>query len=246
MDQEYSEVFGLEAEEEKPAEQMEPAEEPGPEKAPEETAEKKPETKPAMSPEERARQAAGRRLREREAAARSAARAEIADTLRRRGVLDPRTGKPVGSLEELEREEPPVPRRTPTQDPRVTAELEEIRRMDPEMEDLGCILRSESGERFRRYVRRGLSFVEAYTLAARDRLNGLREERAREAARVKAASKDHLNATSATGLGALPVPGDEMALFRELMPGATEAEIRRYYNADRKRFGRKEKGAMIP
>ena len=111
--------------------------------------------------------------------------------------------------------------------------------------DLGCILRSESGERFRRYVRRGLSFVEAYTLAARDRLNDIREGRAREAARVKAASKDHLNATSSTGLGALPVPGDEMALFRELMPDAAEAEIRRYYNADRKRFGRKEKGVTI-
>ena len=239
MDQDYKETFGLEAAEENNAE-VQPAEPEVSEKAPEE-----PENKPVMSPEERSRQAAGRRLREREAAARSAARAEIADTLRRRGVLDPRTGKPVGSLEELEREDPPLPVRTPTQDPRVTAELEEIRRMDPEMEDLGCILRSESGERFRRYVRRGLSFVEAYTLAARDRLNDIREGRAREAARVKAASKDHLNATSSTGLGALPVPGDEMALFRELMPDAAEAEIRRYYNADRKRFGRKEKGVTI-
>ena len=239
MDQDYKETFGLEVEEESNAEEQ-PTEQAAGEKTPEE-----PETKPVMSPEERARQAAGRRLREREAAARSAARAEIADTLRRRGVLDPRTGRPVGSLEELEREAPPLPERTPTQDPRVTAELEEIRRMDPEMEDLGCILRSESGERFRRYVRRGLSFVEAYTLAARDKLNGLREDRAREAARVKAASKNHLNATSSTGLGALPVPGDEMALFRELLPEAAEAEIRRYYNADRKRFGRKEKGVTI-
>lgn len=238
MDQEYSEVFGQETEKdtpvkEQPAETAETAET----AVPEELSEKAREARPVMSPEERARQAAGRRLRQREAAARSAARAEIADTLRKRGVLDPRTGRPVDSLEELEREAPPLPGRTPTQDPRVTRELEEIRRMDPEMEDLGCILRSESGERFRRYVRRGLSFVEAYTLAARDRLNGLLEDRAREAARVKAASKDHLNATSTTGLGALPVPGDEMALFRELMPGVGEAEIRRYYNADRKRFG---------
>lgn len=241
MDQEYKEIFGQEAAEEQTAEEQAAAEPSAPEEAPE----TEPGSKPAMSPEERARQAAGRRLREREAAARSAARAEIADTLRRRGVLDPRTGRPVGSLEELEREEPPAPGRTPTQDLRVAEELEEIRRMDPEMADLGCILRSESGERFRRYVRRGLSFVEAYTLAARERLNGLREDRAREAARVKAASKDHLNATSSTGLGALPVPADEMALFRELMPEAAESEIRRYYNTDRKRFGRKEKGVTI-
>ena len=142
MDQDYKEAFGLEAADESTAEEQ-PAAEPA---VSEEAAETEPETRPVMSQEERARQAAGRRLREREAAARSAARAEIADTLRRRGVLDPRTGRPVGSLEELEREAPPLPERTPTQDPRVTAELEEIRRMDPEMEDLGCILRSESGE----------------------------------------------------------------------------------------------------
>ena len=192
------------------------------------------EEKPVMSPEERARQAAGRRLRQRAEAARSAARAEIEETLRRRGVVDPRTGRPLESLEALEREEEPPERRSPTQDPRVTAELEEIRRMDPEMEDLGCILRSENGESFRRYVRRGLSFVEAYTLAARNRL----EARSRERARIQAASKDHLSATDSRGDGGLSVPGDELMLFRELLPEAGDAEIRRYYNADRKRFGK--------
>ena len=195
------------------------------------------EQKRVQSPEERARQAAGRRLREREAAARSAAREEIAETLRRRGVLDPRTGRPVERLEDLEREET-AEGRTPLRDPRVEAELEEIRRLDPEMTDLGAILRSESGERFQSYVRRGLSFIEAYNLAARERLDGLRERRSRETARLQAASKDHLSATETRGLGSLPVPGEEMALFRELLPEAGEAEIRRYYNADRRRFGR--------
>ena len=62
MDQDYSEAFGTEAEGEKPA-----AEQPVPEEAPE----TEQENKPVMSLEERARQAAGRRLRQREAAARS-------------------------------------------------------------------------------------------------------------------------------------------------------------------------------
>ncbi len=196
------------------------------------------ENKPVQSPEERARQAAGRRLRERGEAARSAARAEIEETLRKRGVVDPRTGRPVESLEELEREEAPEYRRTPLRDPQVTAELEEIRRMDPELEDLGCILRSENGERFRRYVRRGLSFTEAYKLAAEDRLTRLREGRAAEAARVRAASKDHLYATGTRGQGAVSVPAEEMTVFRALLPGSTPEKIQRYYNADRKRFGR--------
>ena len=66
MDQEYSEALGLEAEKETPEkEQTETAETAAPQEA------EAPETerKPVMSQEERARQAAGRRLREREAAA---------------------------------------------------------------------------------------------------------------------------------------------------------------------------------
>ena len=187
--------------------------------------------KPVQTPQERARQAAGRRLRERTAAARSEARAEIEETLRKRGVVDPRTGRPLETLEDLEREAPDP---EPLEESRVQAELEEIRRLDPEMEDLGCILRSEAGERFRRYVRRGLNFVEAYELAARDRLEGLRTLRSREAARLQAASKDHLAATATRGQGALPVPREELALYRELLPEATEAEIRRHYNTYRR------------
>ncbi len=192
-----------------------------------------PAEKPEQTREERARQAAGRRLRERTAAARNEARAEIQETLRRRGVVDPRTGQPLETLEDLERETPPADPE-PLEEGRVQAELEEIRQLDPEMEDLGCILRSEAGERFRRYVRRGLNFVEAYELAARDRLEGLRTLRSREAARLQAASKDHLAATATRGQGALPVPREELALYRELLPEATEAEIRRHYNTYRR------------
>lgn len=61
--------------------------------------------------------------------------------------------------------------------------------------------------------------------------------RAGNAERAKAAGKDHLGATNTRGQGSLSVPADEMALFRELNPGATDDEIRRFYNADRKRFG---------
>ena len=120
----------------------------------------------------------------------------------------------------------------------VSAQLARIREMDPEMEDLGAILRSEAGDRFRQYVDMGLDFVDAYTLAARERLEELRTHRAEEAARAKAAGKDHLSATTSRGRGALSVPAGEMAIIRALLPDATDEEIRRYYNQDRKRFGR--------
>ena len=118
----------------------------------------------------------------------------------------------------------------PSEEGQVNAQLARIRAMDPEMRDLGAILRSDAGESFRRYVGMGLDFVDAYTLAARERLE--------EAARAKAAGKDHLSATTSRGRGALSVPAGEMAIIRALLPDATDEEIRRYYNQDRKRFGR--------
>ena len=120
----------------------------------------------------------------------------------------------------------------------IPGQLAEIRAMDPEMTDLTAILRSEAGNRFRDYVRRGLSFTEAYTLAARDRLAGIAAERAGNAALAKNAGKAHLTATGTRGAGLPEVPADEMALFRKLNPGVSDAEIRKYYAADRKRFGR--------
>lgn len=120
----------------------------------------------------------------------------------------------------------------------VLEQLARIRAMDPEMTDLGAILDSEAGESFRKYVAMGLDFVDAYTLAARERLLALRDRRMAESRRPKAAGKGHLSATSTHGRGGVSVPAGEMAIIRALLPDATDEEIRRYYNQDRKRFGK--------
>lgn len=217
---------------------------------------------------ERARQAAARREREaevqrREARAYQQARAEVSATLQRLGIKNPQTDKVISTIEELEayekglsderlssgngtaedikrvvreaiHESRPAQQTNPMDDPEVKRQLAEIRATDPAMTDLGAILQSEAGERFKGYVARGLNFVDAYTLAAKERLNNIQANRAG----AKAAGKSHLNATRQQGSGALSVPADEMALFRELNPDATEADIQKYYNADKKKFGR--------
>ncbi len=118
----------------------------------------------------------------------------------------------------------------------VQRQLALIARMDPEMKDLGAVLRSAAGPKFREYVEMGLDFVDAYTLAARERLAGLREARLLEAARVRAAGKGHLTATRSRGGEAdLPVPQEELELFRALLPGVSDAEFRKYWNRSRKK-----------
>lgn len=222
--------------------------------------------KPRQSAEENARQAAGRRIREREAAAeargKAAMQAEVDAVLRRLGMPNPDTGEAVDSwtkLEEYERglssariasgrpteedirrvareemsgQSQAQEQRAPTEAD-YAAEVAEISRMDPSINNLGDILRSEAGPKFREYVAKGLNFVDAYTLAARDRL----AQRQTEAARVKAAGKDHLSATQSVhaGEGDLPVPADELELFRAMMPDTPDAEFRKYWNKNRRK-----------
>lgn len=123
-------------------------------------------------------------------------------------------------------------------DAHLQVQLARIRAMDPEMVDLHAIIGSAAGQKFREYVDKGLDFVDAYTLAARERLQELRDRRTAELARNKAAGKEHLSATSTRGQGGVSVPAAELAIIRALLPDATEEEIRRYYAADRKKFGK--------
>jgi hypothetical protein len=224
------------------------------------------EPKPELSVQERARQAEGRRIRQREEqayrAAYQQARADVSALLKRvglkdgdrdidtvdaleayeRSMSDERIASGRGTAQDLERVvqsaimkmQPPPPQRTEAVDSaEVQRQLAQIRAMDPAMTDLGAILRSEAGEKFRGYVDKGLDFVDAYTLAAKDRLAGLQSNRAA----AKSGGKQHLNATKQQGTGALSVPRDELDLFRALNPGASDADIQKFYNADKKKFG---------
>lgn len=121
----------------------------------------------------------------------------------------------------------------PTGNPAVQQQLAKIREMDPAMTDLGAILQSDAGGKFQEYVRKGLDFVDAYTLAARDRLAKISGNRSAAAA----GGKDHLSPISSRGEGALSVPPDVLAMYRELDPDMSEKEIQAHYNKDRKRFG---------
>ena len=195
--------------EETPAEQETPAE---PTAATEpETTEGAPAEKPALTVQERAGQAEGRRIREREARAYQAARERDSEIIKTLGLTHPDTNKAIETMEDLEayaaemrtqrlaagqgteadvrnvvREElramrPPVPQQSQLSSEdiaQMNKELAEIRAMDPAITDVGSILNSEAGPKFREYVDKGLSFVDAYTLAAKDRLASLQSNRA--------------------------------------------------------------------
>lgn len=223
------------------------------------------EQKPAQDAEENRRQAENRRRREQQQAqmierAVAAERAEMDSVVASLGIENPETGESfktaadlktyakslrkargeAGKLTEADiREiarETMQPKQEDVDNAEVARQLEMIRELDPAMADLGAILQSDIGESFRKYVNEGATFVQAYGRATREKAAITDGTKAAEAA--KAAGKGHLGATSSRGQGALEVPADEMALFKELCPEMSSAEIQKFYNEDRKKFGR--------
>lgn len=159
------------------------------------------------------------------------------------GTEDPpsRPGAAVGQSEgparrEAEQEAPGSPSGPTgaiTQE-QVDRELAEIHRLDPSVETLEDILGMETRDAFVAAVRHGNSFLDAFRLANFDRLLDSRRQeaaqRAAQAERNRTRSKEHMRPTGTRGEGSLAVPAETLALYRQLMPKATDAEIAAHYN----------------
>ena len=119
---------------------------------------------------------------------------------------------------------------------RVEQEIAEIHKLDPSINDVKDLLNMPKAKEFYALVKKGNSFLDAFRLANFETLAAKQAEAARQQAMNNARSKDHLTATgSQSGAGAAAVPADEMALFRLINPGATDAEIQAYYNKQKNR-----------
>lgn len=114
---------------------------------------------------------------------------------------------------------------------RVDAEILEIQKLDPAIRSVEDLLHMPTAKEFYALVQKGNSFLDAFRLANYERLTAQTAEAARQQAQTLSRSKDHLTATTGQrGGGAISVPADELRLFREMNPGASEAEIQAYYN----------------
>lgn len=119
---------------------------------------------------------------------------------------------------------------------RVDQEIAEIHKLDPSISSVKDLLTMPKAKEFYALVKKGNSFLDAFRLANFETLAAKRADAARQQAMNNARSKDHLTATGGQrGAGAAQVPPDEMAMFRLLNPGATDAEIQAYYNKQKNR-----------
>lgn len=114
---------------------------------------------------------------------------------------------------------------------KIDAEIAEISKLDQSVSSLEDLMEKPYWKDIYAKTKRGYSITDAYYLINREALEKAKVDAAQQQAMNKARGKNHLTRTAApTGTGAVSVPAAEMAVFRQFMPNATDAEIQAYYN----------------
>ena len=116
----------------------------------------------------------------------------------------------------------------------VDRQMEEIRKLDPNIKEVGDLMTQPYRAEFYQAVGRGLNFLDAFLLATRKQETQRTAEAAKQAAINNVRSKDHLRATSIGGRPGATVSGNEMKYFKLFNPKATEQEIQKFVNKTRK------------
>lgn len=117
---------------------------------------------------------------------------------------------------------------------KVQKELEEIRKLNPEIKGVGDLLTMPNSKEFYDLVKQGYSFAHAYKLTHYDQLIAQQAQKAQAQADALARGKEHLTPTQVRGAGAVTVPSEELAIYRRMMPNASEAEIQAHYQKYKK------------
>ena len=112
----------------------------------------------------------------------------------------------------------------------IGAAIKNISATWPEIKSLEDIAAMPTSQEFNRLVQLGNSMEEAFYLANRKEIESRKIAAARTAAVHGVAGKQHLNPVPAGG-GSEPVevPADMRDAYLEMMPGATDAEIKAAY-----------------
>lgn len=118
---------------------------------------------------------------------------------------------------------------------RIDAEIAEIGKLDPSIKGVADLLSMEGAEEFKEKVNKGYSFLDAFRLVAEPRLAKARAEAAKQQAINNARSKNHMTtAVKQAGTGMEAVPESMMRLYKQLNPGASDAQITEHWNKQRK------------
>lgn len=112
---------------------------------------------------------------------------------------------------------------------RVEPQLEKIREYDPAVQSLEDLPKLTRAKEFYAEVKAGKDFLAAYETVYRDEIEAKKAAAVRQETINRQRGKEHLSATSQRGSGSPAVPPEELRLYRQMMPGISDEEIRRHY-----------------
>lgn len=109
----------------------------------------------------------------------------------------------------------------------IGTQLKAIQAVNPTIKSLEDIASMPTAPAFNRYVQQGLGLEDAYYLANRAEIEGKKTAAAKQAAINQTRSKGHLDSGAGGAANAVVVPPEEVAMYRAMMPNATDEEIRK-------------------
>lgn len=132
-------------------------------------------------------------------------------------------------------EEAQKAQRTADAKAKIDREIAEINELDKSINSLEDLMNAPYWPELYDMTKRGYSIKDAHFLLNHKRLEEAKVEAARQQGMLNARGKDHMRGSvTPQGGGALSVPPDELAIFRQFNPGATDAEIQTFYNKYKK------------
>ena len=110
------------------------------------------------------------------------------------------------------------------------AALQNIQQFDSSVKGFEDIINNPHFAEIEQMWKKGYSLDDAYYLANRSELTQKRQAAAKQQVINQATGKQHLKPTGNNGAGDdVQVPADLMAMYREMNPKATDADIRKNY-----------------
>lgn len=110
------------------------------------------------------------------------------------------------------------------------ADMKAVEQLDPTVKSLQDLQAREDFGEILKKVQGGLNLVDAFKVVTYEQQAQKRSAAAKQAAINNQRSKDHLRKTAERGSGGSYVPKDVQQMYRQMMPGITDAEISKHYN----------------
>ena len=114
---------------------------------------------------------------------------------------------------------------------RLTEQLKEITRLDPDVKTVDDLLKSEKYNEVKDLVKQGYSLANAYKVVNLDRIISRSADTSKQTALNAINSKSHLIATSvdASGGNSVVIPDETMKMYKQFNPGWTDKQIAEHY-----------------